>query len=268
MSRYHYETLASESEFEEMVCELYNAIHATDTFQIYKSRGSGQYGIDIFSRERGVVIQCKKKDPGRTDKELRAELAADLRESVTKAHGLPFGFKTFVLATTTKKYGDVQDLAIELSGQFPFSVQLLAWKDIEKHIHFHTQIRSRYYPHLKSGKKSIPWTDPAWRARRSSAPSAQIAAIKNSIIERFNKLGDERAETAWPERVSRHVQKVQGGLRHQKTALDVYLGVAGNRCPQHPVLPRCQIREHNCRPHRSPAGTARLHPFTTAIICP
>ena len=191
MSRYHYETLASETEFEEMVCELYNAIHATDTFQLYKSRGSGQYGIDIFSRERGVVIQCKKKDPGRTDREVRAELAADLRESVTKAHGLPFGFKTFVLATTTKKYGDVQDLAIELSGQFPFSVQLLAWRDIEKHIHFYTQIRDRYYPHLKSGKKSSPEESRMARAPIIGTIGAN-AAIKNSIIERFNKLGDER----------------------------------------------------------------------------
>ena len=191
MSRYHYETLASESEFEELMCELYNAIHKTNTFQLYRSRGSKQFGIDIFSREEEVVIQCKKKDPGRRDKELRAELAADLRESVTKAHGLPFGFKTFVLAATTKKYSDVQELATELSGQFPFSVQLLAWVDIEKQIHFYPDIRDRYYPHLKPVRKDPPPQSRVLRAPIVGTIGAN-AAIKNSIVERFNKLGDER----------------------------------------------------------------------------
>ena len=191
MNRYHYEVLASESEFEELICELHNAIHSTDTFQTYKSRGSRQYGIDIFSREKGIVIQCKKKDPARKAKELRAELAAELRECVTKAHGLTFGFKTFILATTAKKYGEVQDLAIELSGQFPFSVQLLAWVDIEKQIHFYPRIRDRYYPHLKPGRQSAPEQSKFTRAPIIGTIGAN-AVVKNSIIESFNKLGDER----------------------------------------------------------------------------
>ena len=197
MSRFHYEVLASESEFEEMVCDLHNALYKTNTFQLYKSRGSGQYGIDIFSREEGIVIQCKKKDPSRKDKELRTELSAELRESVTKAHGLPFGFKTFILATTTKKYGDVQDLAFELSGGFPFSVQLLAWKDIEKHVHFYPDIRGRYYPHLKAEKRA-----PSAESRIARAPIiGTIGAnplVKKSIIERFNQLGEERAKRHGP----------------------------------------------------------------------
>ena len=197
MSRYHYEALASESEFEELMCDLHNAIYKTNTFQLYKNRGSKQFGIDIFSREEGVVIQCKKKDPARRDKELRAELAADLRENVTKAHGLPFGFKTFILAVTTKKYGDVQKLAMELSGQFPFSVQLLAWIDIEKQIHFYPDIRNRYYPHLKPGRKDSPPESRILRAPIVGTIGAN-ATIKNSIIELFNKLGNERRKRHGP----------------------------------------------------------------------
>jgi hypothetical protein len=190
MSRFHYEVISSEYEFEELVCELYNAQYKTNTFQLYKHRGSNQYGIDIFSLDAAMVLQCKKKDPGRSDRELRAELAADLRECVTKAHGLPFVFKTFVLATTTKKYGEIQELAIQLSRDCPFSVQFVAWADIEKHLHYHAAIRARYYPHLKP-----PATTAPKQPRQGHVIAGTIGAnplIKNSIVQRFHRLGEER----------------------------------------------------------------------------
>lgn len=191
MSRFHFEVIASESEFEELVCDLHNAICKTNTFQLYKSRGSNQYGIDIFSVEAGVVIQCKKKDPSRKDKEVRAELASEIRECVTKAHGLPFNFRTFILATTAKKYADVQDIAIKLSQEFPFSVQLLAWADIEKHLHYYSDIRRRYYPHLRLERKDAP-EKPRPVAQPITGTIGANALLKRSIIERFNRLGEER----------------------------------------------------------------------------
>jgi hypothetical protein len=190
MSRFHYEVVASESEFEELVCDLHNALHKTNTFQLYKGRGSNQYGIDIFSREEGIVIQCKKKDPSRKDKELRAELAVQIRECVTKAHGLPFDFKTFILATTTKKYGDVQDIAIGLSKEFPFCVQLMAWADLEKHLHYYPDIRGKYYPHLSTEKSRAQEKPPV--SQPITGTIGANALLKHSIIERFNKLGEER----------------------------------------------------------------------------
>jgi len=191
MSRFHYEALASETEFEEMICDLHNALRKTHTFQLFKGRGSNQYGIDIFSREERTVIQCKKKDPSRKDKELRAELAAEMRECVTKAHGLPFPFRTFILATTSKKYGELQDLAIGLSSEFPFSVQLLTWSDIEKHFDFYPDIRRRYYPHLKVESRRDR-EEPVGKRHPITGTIGANALLKMSIMERFNKLGEER----------------------------------------------------------------------------
>jgi hypothetical protein len=191
MSRFHYEVVAHDSDFEELVCDLYNALHKTNTFQLYKSRGSNQYGIDIFSREEGIVIQCKKKDPNRKDNELRVELGTELRESVGKAHGLPFAFKTFILATTTKKYGDIQDSAIKLSEDFPFCVQFVAWQDIEKHIHRYPDIRRKHYPQLKAEKAPAREDQPIKRLPIMGTIGGN-ALVKSSINERFNRLGEQR----------------------------------------------------------------------------
>lgn len=191
MSRFHYEVVAHESDFEELVCDLYNALHKTNTFQLYKNRGSNQFGIDIFSREEGIVIQCKKKDPIRKDKELKAELLAEIRECVGKAHSLPFPFKTFILATTSKNFGEVQDTAIKLSEEFPFCVQLVAWADIEKHIHRYPEIREKHYSHLDAKKGLKREGQPAKRLPIMGTIGAN-PLIKTSIIERFNKLGEQR----------------------------------------------------------------------------
>jgi hypothetical protein len=203
MSRHHYPPVTSETEFEELVCDLYNALHESDTFQLYKARGSKQFGIDIFSRPKGIVIQCKKKDPNRKDSELKTELAADLRECVSKAFGWQYDIRTFLFVTSTKKYGAIQDQAIELSTEFGFEVQFVAWPDIEKHISRYPQILERFYPHL-NGRTPREKTANQSAINRLPIPNTigANALMKSSIVERFNRLGNERmkrhGDTAFP----------------------------------------------------------------------
>lgn len=190
MSRYHYEVPAEESAFEELVCDILNAVHDTTSFQLYRGRGSNQYGVDIFSKKMGMIVQCKKKDSGRKDLDLRRELVADLEETVCKARGWPHQFTTLVFATTTKKYSAIQDRAIELSDKERADVQFLAWAEIEKHIHRFRAIRERFYPHLAPAGRATETTVIA----RLPIPKTIGAngLMKSTIIEKFNRLGVER----------------------------------------------------------------------------
>ncbi len=203
MSRYHYPVPADEVVFEELIRDLFNAERRTDTFELYKHRGSNQFGIDIFSRSQGVVIQCKKKDPARKDTEIRNELKADLRESVTKAHGFPFDFTSFVFATTSKKYSDLQDLAIALTGEYPFDVRLLAWADIERLLDHQERVRARYFPSftqpphrqkVSSGSDHLSAYGQSTRRDPIPGTIGRNSTLKSSIEIRFHELGEERAK--------------------------------------------------------------------------
>ncbi|GEM_PF-5703623 len=61
MRRYHYEMLAEKSAFEELVCDILNAIHNTIWFQLYRGRGSNQYGVGIYSKHLLIIMQRKKE---------------------------------------------------------------------------------------------------------------------------------------------------------------------------------------------------------------
>lgn len=218
---YHYEVLSDEIIFEEFIRDLFNEYHNTQSFQIYKSKGGIQHGIDVFSTEKRIVIQCKKKDISRQDKILRAELIDDLNLSLKLIEHLPFDFDIFILASTTKKYGAVQDQAAKLSQQKQYDIQFLSWKDIEKLIHRYINIRERYYPHLFSMQcakslnisQNINHSNIYGNVRQITEhksyhystikppdikilpPIGSIGAnplLKQSIKSKFDKLGEER----------------------------------------------------------------------------
>jgi len=145
---YHYEVINDEYKFEEFIRDIFNAKYNTQSFQLYKVKGATQHGIDVFSTEKGIVIQCKKKDRTRPDKTLKEELISDFNESLQMVANLPFDFDVFILASTTKKYSNVQNYAAQLSQHHSFDVQFLSWTDIEQCIHKYQEIRQSYYPHL------------------------------------------------------------------------------------------------------------------------
>lgn len=221
---YHYEVISDEYRFEEFIQDLFNAKYLTQSFQLYKLKGAAQHGIDVFSTEKRTVIQCKKKDVSRIDKKLKEELIKDFNESLQCVEQLPFDFDVFILATTTKKYTTVQDHAAKLSQSKPFDVQFLSWRDIERLIHQYQKIRDQYYPHLVATKSSSV-QNPKIKTISQTISNSSISGtvhqiggdlhittnkmpdiktlpppesiggnplLKQSIISRFNKLGEER----------------------------------------------------------------------------
>ncbi len=219
---YHYEVISDEYKFEEFIQALFNAKHSTQSFQLYGTKGTTQHGIDIFSTEKRIVIQCKKKDTSRLDNILKKELISDIDSSLQKLKNLPFTLDVFILATTTKRYKDVQDHAARLSQESSLEVQFLSWTDIERLIHKFPEVRKQYYPHLTApelsdGKNirnisqeikdssvygSVTQIGGDLHLKTDKSPKINILPspesiggnplLKQSIIDRLNKLGEER----------------------------------------------------------------------------
>lgn len=144
---YQYETLANDNDFEEFLLLLFN-LKYSPSFELYKSQGSSQHGVDIYSPEHKIAIQAKKKDLKRPEKSLEEELCRDLDECMEKIKEFPFPINKLYFSTTTRKFGKVQDKAIEISLQGDIPVQFLSWGDIEKEIPFYPTLRENYYPFL------------------------------------------------------------------------------------------------------------------------
>jgi hypothetical protein len=215
---YHYEVISNEYLFEEFIKDLFNEFNETSSFQLYKNKGATQHGIDVFSTEKKIIIQCKKKDPSKPDSKLRNELMADFDESLVKIQDLPFDFDIFILASTTKKYSVIQDYAAKLAKEHDFDILFLSWKDIERQIHKCPKTRSVYFPHLtKEVIKSAPNLNNINKSHiygnvtqiggdlkisTTKAPNINILPprgtiganpmLKQSIEIGFNKIGEER----------------------------------------------------------------------------
>lgn len=134
MSDFQLPQLDDEYKFEKFIRDLFNEEYSSKSFQIYKGKGCGQNGIDIFSPTEKIAIQCKKKDILRTDNKLEKELLADLEESIQKLQNFPHEYKTFILATTTKKYSKVQEKCIEYSQLYHIEIQFWDWKTITEYV--------------------------------------------------------------------------------------------------------------------------------------
>jgi len=53
---YQYEILNDAYAFEEFIMDLFNEIHQTKSFELYKNQGATQHGIDVYSLEKKIVI--------------------------------------------------------------------------------------------------------------------------------------------------------------------------------------------------------------------
>ncbi|KMQ61154.1 hypothetical protein ACM40_15785 [Chryseobacterium sp. BLS98] len=153
---FQYEPIGDENIFQDFCKDLLNCVYQTQSFELYKTKGATQSGIDILSTTHKVVAQCKKKKLLRSDKALERELINDLDESIKLFLGSPIDSRRFVLITTTKKYGRVQDRAIFLSQSNSFEIIFWSWEDIEKFIAQYVELRSKYYPHLFQNESVIP----------------------------------------------------------------------------------------------------------------
>ncbi len=162
MAKYQLPPLKNETEFEEFVCDLFNAIERTDSytnlgFQTFGVKGQEQKGIDIFSSKAETVIQCKLKSLRRKDSLLQKELLEDIEKDLTKVQHLDFRFKRFVFTSTFRDDTVIQEYIMSIKNEFSFDISYWGWDTLSRHVEDNIEILKKYFPELIPKKtKSKP----------------------------------------------------------------------------------------------------------------
>lgn len=130
--------IEDDSVFEQMVCDIFNSIEKTTSFDLFGRSGQKQSGIDIYSLEKKTAIQCKHKLINRTDFEIRKELIKDLNFELDQfinynnSTGTPY--KKFVFATTFKNDIVLIEECNILSIKYKIEVEYWHWKRLIKNL--------------------------------------------------------------------------------------------------------------------------------------
>lgn len=146
---YQYEPLSDEYKFQTFLKDLFNAIHATNTFEEYGTKGNSQHGIDVYSPVLKTAIQAKKKDINRSPNSIVRELLSDLSETLEQIKDFPHPVESLFFATTIKKNKEIQNACMIASLNHGINVIFFSWDDIQSKLSDCLPIRNKYFPHLQ-----------------------------------------------------------------------------------------------------------------------
>lgn len=154
MAKYQLPPLKDEKDFEEFICDLFNAIENTNSytntdFQIFGVKGQSQNGIDILSTKNKTVIQCKLKDIRVKDNNtIRKNLMEDMCSDISKISGLNIDISKFIFASTYRDDVELQKFAIKSQeyNNLSFVVCYWGWDTISKYAENHENILKKYFP--------------------------------------------------------------------------------------------------------------------------
>lgn len=59
----------------------------TSSYELFGRKGQNQHGIDIYSSDKGTVIQCKHKLIIRPDQKVKEELLVDFKNEIARFEG-------------------------------------------------------------------------------------------------------------------------------------------------------------------------------------
>lgn len=156
MAKYQLPPLKDEKLFEEFICDLFNVIENTNTynntdFQTFGVKGQNQKGIDVFSAQTKTVIQCKLKDIRKKDTELRKNLIEDITLDLEKVIDLKIEFERFILVSTFRDDAKLQEFVNEIRNQQNLSFHLYywGWDTISKYVEQSEMLIKKYFPEFK-----------------------------------------------------------------------------------------------------------------------
>lgn len=138
MATHQLPQISNDDRFEELICDLFNAMESTNTYKRFGRKGHQQKGIDIFSSEKDVVIQCKKKDLSRREILIKKELMDDVERDIEKviSNGLKIKFSKLFFTSTYKDHPDIDEFCelIKEEKKLDFDVIYWGWDTIEQKI--------------------------------------------------------------------------------------------------------------------------------------
>ncbi|WP_051878308.1 hypothetical protein [Chryseobacterium sp. FH1] len=142
--------IENEKLFEDLICDLFNLEYKGITFKKFGKQGHNQKGIDVFSSEFDIAIQCKKKDLSRKPSMIKKELFDDIVAEVgkTQSQNLKIKINKLFIATTFEEHPDFDEFCEEIKQQNDcnFEVLFWGWNTIQEKVLNHIELIQKYYP--------------------------------------------------------------------------------------------------------------------------
>lgn len=145
-----------DQKFESFIVNYFNSIHNTFSFAHFGTSGQAQHGIDIYSQELKIAIQCKLKDvvsihQATIKKKLLEDFETDLKLFQEYNSQIVNKFEKFIFASTFKNDVDLDKLCVERSTN---SLLIEHWSWIKLKKLMPQNIFEQYYPEFldKAGK--------------------------------------------------------------------------------------------------------------------
>lgn len=142
--------IKNEDIFEDLCLDIFNVIEKTNTFKKFGRKGHKQKGIDVFSSEKDIVIQCKKKDLTRKESTVRKELKDDIESDLEKikSNELRIVFKKIYFLSTYKNHPEIDEFCetTKEKNNLEYEVIYWGWDTIERIISENTIVLEKYYP--------------------------------------------------------------------------------------------------------------------------
>lgn len=149
MSTHQLPIINNQESFEDLVCDLFNAIESTSTFKKFGKKGHNQKGIDIFSTEKDIVIQCKKKDLSRREMLIRKEILQDIENDIAKivSSDIKLRFNRMFFVSTYKNHPDIDEFceALKEEKKLNFEVIYWGWDTVEEKIFDYKILINKYF---------------------------------------------------------------------------------------------------------------------------
>ena len=142
-------TISNSDIFEDMTCDLFNQLDSTNSYKRFGKSGHQQKGIDVFSVEKDIAIQCKKKDLSRKETEIRRELIADIEKDVNLIleKKLKIKIKHLYIASTYNDHPEIDEFCEELKERLNVDFEIIywGWQTIENKISNYTSLLEKYW---------------------------------------------------------------------------------------------------------------------------
>lgn len=134
--------------FENITCDLLNALYNTTSFNLYGRRGQNQNGLDIISYQKETVVQCKLRNLNLNNKKVKLnfinEIIKDIN-SILLLENLP---SKIIIATTIENDTLIQDQlnTIMYKNNLSITIEYWSWDYICNNLFLFNNIVNKYYP--------------------------------------------------------------------------------------------------------------------------
>ncbi|WP_375563298.1 hypothetical protein ACE193_12340 [Bernardetia sp. OM2101] len=157
--------IKDEKDFEFFVRDLFNVIENTNSYsksenninhQLFGVKGQNQRGIDIFSPQTKIVIQCKLKDIGKSDKVIRKALIKDIEDTLKRLKELKFSVTRLIFTSTFRNDAEIQEYLIKIQEErnYKFALEYWGWDTLNEYCENKQSILEKYFSSYIIDKKT------------------------------------------------------------------------------------------------------------------